>query len=82
MFIDSPIDTLSNLATSIDTPDIINVSILKDIQVRSMSILYNTVIYFSLNYSIVLFRLLLALFPKCLQKKNFAICRLKTVTIG
>ncbi|CAI6346497.1 unnamed protein product [Macrosiphum euphorbiae] len=29
---DSPIDTLSNLATSIDTPDIINVSILKDIQ--------------------------------------------------
>ncbi|XP_016663303.2 uncharacterized protein LOC100569517 [Acyrthosiphon pisum] len=29
---DSPIDTLSSLATSIDTPDIINVSILKDIQ--------------------------------------------------
>ncbi|XP_060861181.1 uncharacterized protein LOC132938394 isoform X3 [Metopolophium dirhodum] len=29
---DSPIDTLANLATSIDTPDIINVSILKDIQ--------------------------------------------------
>ncbi|XP_022162684.1 uncharacterized protein LOC111028371 isoform X1 [Myzus persicae] len=29
---DSPIDTLSDLAASIDTPDIINVSILKDIQ--------------------------------------------------
>ncbi|XP_026822720.1 uncharacterized protein LOC113560827 [Rhopalosiphum maidis] len=29
---DSPIDTLSNLAASINTPDIINVSILKDIQ--------------------------------------------------